>query len=61
MALFHKTANNRAAVLKQKNLNGTTITLNVHGRFPIVSSMFAIYKTVPLVTLGVIAFKGVQE
>ena len=52
MALFHKTANNRAAVLKKKNLNGTTITLNVHERFPIVSLMFAIYKTVPLVHLN---------
>lgn len=61
MALFHKTANNRAAVLKKKNLNGTTITLNVPERFPIVSLMFAIYKTVPLVTREVIAFKGVQE
>lgn len=61
MALFHKTANNRAALLKKKNLNGTTITLNVHERFPIVSLMFAIYKTVPLVTREVIAFKGVQE
>lgn len=61
MALFHKTANNRAAVLKKKNLNGTTITLNVQGSFTIVSSMFAIYKTVPLVTLGVIVFKGVQK